>query len=207
MPYRYLELTAADRNHLAALGAFIREDLESILTEIATTLRDAEEIQKHLPPGDLREQMRPGLQRYLTALTSGKIEPYLEAVVDQVRQQVTDVLPYLSAVIAMMAFETVIVRRFLEANVDVANRSAGTVSFLKFNQIALMAIANAYLEAKETTTRAQQEALLALSTPVVEVWQGILALPLIGTIDTARAKQITQSLLRSIRETQARAPR
>jgi len=50
---------------------------------------------------------------------------------------------------------------------------------------------------------AQQTTLEELSTPVIQVWDGILALPLIGAIDSRRAMQITDSLLTSIGEFQA----
>src|SRR5262249_55928634 len=49
----------------------------------------------------------------------------------------------------------------------------------------------------EIITRQQQE-LLELSTPVVKLWEGILALPLIGTLDSARTQTVMESLLQSI---------
>ncbi|HWZ49351.1 MAG TPA: STAS domain-containing protein [Herbaspirillum sp.] len=51
-------------------------------------------------------------------------------------------------------------------------------------------------------TRQQQE-LLELSTPVVKLWQNILALPLIGTLDSARTQVVMESLLQKIIETGA----
>ncbi|MBP0588725.1 STAS domain-containing protein [Paraburkholderia sp. LEh10] len=49
----------------------------------------------------------------------------------------------------------------------------------------------------------QQEELLELSTPVVQLWDGILALPLIGTLDSARTQVVMESLLEKIVETGA----
>ena len=49
--------------------------------------------------------------------------------------------------------------------------------------------------------RRQQEELLELSTPVVKLWEGILALPLIGTLDSARTQVVMESLLERIVET------
>jgi rsbT co-antagonist protein RsbR len=56
---------------------------------------------------------------------------------------------------------------------------------------------------EEVITRQQQE-LLELSTPVVELWDGILALPLIGTLDSARTQVVMESLLERIVETSAK---
>ena len=50
---------------------------------------------------------------------------------------------------------------------------------------------------EEVITRQQQE-LLELSTPVVELWEGILALPLIGTLDSSRTQIVMESLLQRI---------
>jgi rsbT co-antagonist protein RsbR len=47
----------------------------------------------------------------------------------------------------------------------------------------------------------QQEEMLELSTPVVKLWDGILALPMIGTLDSARTQIVMESLLSRIVET------
>jgi len=49
----------------------------------------------------------------------------------------------------------------------------------------------------------QQEELLELSTPVVKLWDGILALPLIGTLDSARTQTVMENMLQRIVETEA----
>lgn len=58
-----------------------------------------------------------------------------------------------------------------------------------------------YLKSREEIVRRQQEELLELSTPVVKLWEGILALPLIGTLDSARTQVVMESLLESIVQT------
>ena len=55
---------------------------------------------------------------------------------------------------------------------------------------------------EEVISRQQQE-LLELSTPVVQLWDGVLALPLIGTLDSARTQVVMESLLQRIVETGA----
>jgi rsbT co-antagonist protein RsbR len=60
-----------------------------------------------------------------------------------------------------------------------------------------------YLKSREEVIRHQQQELLELSTPVVELWEGILALPLIGTLDSARTQVVMESLLQAIVRTGA----
>lgn len=61
-----------------------------------------------------------------------------------------------------------------------------------------------YLKSQEGVIRRQQEEMLELSTPVVKLWEGILALPLIGTLDSARTQVVMESLLESIVKTNSR---
>ena len=58
----------------------------------------------------------------------------------------------------------------------------------------------AELEEKLRTIEAQQLAIAELSTPIMEVWDGVLCLPIVGVMDTARSAEMTNSLLRSVVE-------
>ena len=58
-----------------------------------------------------------------------------------------------------------------------------------------------YSQSREQLIREQSEAILELSTPVVQLWEGVLALPIIGAIDTARTQQIMENMLTRIVET------
>ena len=60
-----------------------------------------------------------------------------------------------------------------------------------------------YQKSREEVISRQQEELLELSTPVVKLWDGILALPMIGTLDSARTQVVMESLLQRIVETGA----
>lgn len=62
----------------------------------------------------------------------------------------------------------------------------------------------AYMKSREEVIRRQQEDMLELSTPVVKLWEGILALPLIGTLDSARTQVVMESLLEAIVQTNSR---
>jgi rsbT co-antagonist protein RsbR len=64
-------------------------------------------------------------------------------------------------------------------------------------------VALSFVEEQGRVIKEQQQAMLALSTPVLQIRDQILVLPLIGTIDSARAAQIVEQLLNSIVDTQA----
>jgi rsbT co-antagonist protein RsbR len=56
----------------------------------------------------------------------------------------------------------------------------------------------AYIATREDLIVRQQEELLELSTPVVKLWEGILALPIIGTLDSARTQVVMENLLQTV---------
>lgn len=57
---------------------------------------------------------------------------------------------------------------------------------------------DSFIQAKEQMIRTQAEEMLELSTPVVKLWQGIVAIPLIGTLDSNRTQVVMESLLSTI---------
>lgn len=71
------------------------------------------------------------------------------------------------------------------------------------DKLAMFTVDNA-IEFRDQVIRRQQEEMLELSTPVVKLWEGVLALPLIGTLDSARTQVVMESLLSAIVETNSR---
>ncbi|WP_437615007.1 PAS domain S-box protein [Sorangium sp. So ce834] len=67
----------------------------------------------------------------------------------------------------------------------------------------MLAEENAERERTASVLRQQQEAIRALSTPIIQAWEGVLVLPIIGALDSGRATQIMEKLLGEIVRTQA----
>ena len=81
--------------------------------------------------------------------------------------------------------------RILDAYEPAANRIANTVAV-------------GFVQERERIIREQQEAIRELSTPVLQVRERLLILPIIGVIDPQRARQLTEQLLRGIRTNRAK---
>src|SRR5439155_8367480 len=79
----------------------------------------------------------------------------------------------------------------LDAYEPAANRIANTVGV-------------SFVQERERIIREQQEAIRELSTPVLQVRERLLILPIVGMIDPQRARQLTEQLLRSIRANRAK---
>jgi rsbT co-antagonist protein RsbR len=61
--------------------------------------------------------------------------------------------------------------------------------------------ANTFQRSREDVIRRQQDELLELSTPVIKLWDGVLAVPMIGTLDSSRTQLVMESLLQRIVDT------
>lgn len=71
-----------------------------------------------------------------------------------------------------------------------------------FDRMGLFTVEE-YQRGRESVIMRQQQELLELSTPVVQLWKDVLALPLIGTLDSARTQVVMENLLQKIVETGA----
>jgi rsbT co-antagonist protein RsbR len=84
-----------------------------------------------------------------------------------------------------------LLNRVLDAYEPAANRIANTVGV-------------SFVQERERVIRQQQEAIRELSTPVLQVRERLLILPIIGVLDSQRARQLTEQLLRGIRNNRAK---
>jgi rsbT co-antagonist protein RsbR len=75
-------------------------------------------------------------------------------------------------------------------------------STLLIDELGLLTV-ESFQKSREDVILRQQKELLELSTPVVRLWENILALPLIGTLDSARTQVVMQNLLEAIVETRS----
>ena len=110
--------------------------------------------------------------------------------------EVVGIVLLLRDVLARFLFEKYqrdfgLLNRVLDAYEPAANRIANTVAV-------------SFVEQRERVIRDQQDALLELSTPVLQVRERLLILPIIGVLDQARAQQLTEQLLHGIRAHRAK---
>ncbi|MGW4940424.1 STAS domain-containing protein [Actinoplanes sp. NPDC004185] len=75
------------------------------------------------------------------------------------------------------------------------------VAFSAFVDRAGLFTFDSYVRAREELISDQAEQLLELSTPVVKLWEGVVAVPLVGTLDSARAQVVMERLLQTLVDT------
>jgi rsbT co-antagonist protein RsbR len=95
-----------------------------------------------------------------------------------------------------------VIRKELGKNHDEVFQEMWNTTLL-VDKLSLMT-ADTYMSTREQLISRQQQELLELSTPVVKLWEGILALPIIGTLDSARTQVVMESLLQTIVQTNSK---
>ena len=94
------------------------------------------------------------------------------------------------------------IRRDLSSSQDKLFDTVWTATEM-LDRLALLT-SEAFMAAREELISRQQQELLELSTPVVKLWDGILALPIIGTLDSARTQVVMESLLQTVVSTNSK---
>ncbi len=142
---------------------------------------------------------------YVAVLETGAVEALQEYARDLSERiiprgvethEVLGIVLLLRDVLARSLFEKYqndfgMLKRVLDAYEPAANRIANTVGV-------------SFVQERERIIREQQEAIRELSTPVLQVRERLLILPIIGVIDPQRARQLTEQLLRGIRSNRAK---
>jgi rsbT co-antagonist protein RsbR len=161
---------------------------------------------------DLREQSREFLSLFQQAAQRGR----LDTLQDPAWREVLELLNGVSQSRAKQGFTpaqtanfVISLKRpfFARLNQEYAKDGAGLAeetwrATVLLDELALHTVTS-HIKMREEVILRQQEEMLELSTPVVKLWDGILALPMIGTLDSARTQVVMESLLQRIVETGA----
>jgi rsbT co-antagonist protein RsbR len=144
-----------------------------------------------------------GLQR--RALVDGDWRPYLDDLHRQGMQYAKAGTKFASWFQILAVFRDALRTRLAdEARQDLGRASRIGEAMNRFIDIAMGHIGEAYLATKEQIIREQQEAIREISTPVLQVRDQLLIIPIVGVVDTHRARLLTESLLKAIRERRAK---
>jgi rsbT co-antagonist protein RsbR len=163
-----------------------------------------------------KEHLRRHCQQFLTAFSKGTLGGELQNIEHRSWDEVRDLLAEISSSRAKggsTPSETATFvfslkqPLFVRLNAGFANDPAAfanaswTISSL-LDKLGLYTI-EVFQRARDQIIVRQQQELLELSTPVVKLWNGILALPLIGTLDSARTQVVMENILQKIVDTGA----
>src|SRR3989454_8295623 len=197
-------LTESSADLLRELVAHLRQNRTQLREEWARRITDAE-LLTAMSQEEIFSEATSVYENYVEVLETGSVEAlqaYARNLSERIiprgveTNEVIGIVLLLRDVLARSLFQKyqanfALLNRVLDAYEPAANRIANTV-------------AGGFVQERERIIREQQEAIRELSTPVLQVRERLLILPIIGVIDPQRARQLTEQLLRGIRTNRAK---
>jgi rsbT co-antagonist protein RsbR len=189
---------------LPQLVQHLRQNRTVLREEWARRINEAE-LLTAMSPQELFSEATAVYDNYVEVLETGSVEAlqaYARDLSERIiprgveTDEVIGIVLLLRDVLARSLFEKYqsefgLLNRVLDAYEPAANRIANTVAV-------------SFVQERERVIRQQQEAIRELSTPVLQVREQLLILPIIGVLDSQRARQVTEQLLRAIRANRAK---
>jgi rsbT co-antagonist protein RsbR len=189
---------------LPALVAHLHENRTQLREEWARRITDAR-LLTAMTPEELFSEATSVYDNYVEVLETGSVEAlqdYARSLSERIiprgveTEEVLGIVLLLRDVLARSLFKKYqgdfdLLNRVLDAYEPAANRIANTVGV-------------SFVQERERIIRQQQEAIRELSTPVLQVRERLVILPIIGVLDSQRARQVTEQLLSGIRTHRAK---
>jgi rsbT co-antagonist protein RsbR len=195
---------AVDPELLHELVNHLGQSREELREEWVRRITDAE-LLSVMTPEEIFSEVTAVYDNYVRVLETGSVESLQEYARDLSERiiprgvetdEVLGIVLLLRDVLARSLFvsyqhDAELLHRILDSYEPAANSIAVTVGV-------------SFVEERERVIREQQDAIRELSTPVLQVRDRLLILPIIGVLDSARARQLTEQLLAAIRDNRAR---
>jgi rsbT co-antagonist protein RsbR len=189
---------------LPELVAHLREHRSELREEWARRI-DSTRLLQAMTPQEIGSETTSVYDNYVEVLETGSVDAlqrYARDLSERIiprgveTHEVVGIVLLLRDVLARSLFlkyhdDFSVLNRVLDAYEPAANRIANTVAV-------------SFVEERERVIRQQQDAIRELSTPVLQVRERLLILPIIGVLDSQRATQLTDQLLHGIRTNRAR---
>ncbi|MFQ6330043.1 STAS domain-containing protein [Nocardia sp. CWNU-33] len=196
--------TGSSEGLLSELVEHLRQNRTILREEWARRITEAQ-LLTAMTPDEMFSEATSVYDNYVAVLETGSVEAlqaYARDLSERIiprgveTDEVLGIVLLLRDVLARSLFEKYqgdfdLLNQVLDAYEPAANRIANTVGV-------------SFVQERERIIRQQQEAIRELSTPVLQVREQLLILPIIGVLDGQRARQLTEQLLSAIRHNRAK---
>ena len=202
----FLEFEAEDERRLKDVNEIARRYADAVIDDFYTHLMAFEDTAAYFRDSRVLRRVKNLQKQYFLRLTEGEYDrDYVQNRVNigAVHERIG--LPVNSYLGMYNFYLRAVASKLMEAfpkKPDVAVRSFLSLMKLTFLDIGLAI--DTYIHSRERTIREQQEAIRELPTPVLPFREGMLIVPIIGLLDSQRARQLTEQLLESVRVNRAK---
>lgn len=202
----FLQFENEDVERLKAINEVAAGYATEVIEDFYRHLLSFEETRTFFTDPNVLAHVKNAQKDYFLRLTQGNYGPeYIEnrLKVGTVHERIS--LPMKSYLGMYNFYLRAVANRLLQTYKDEPGRAIDAFfSLMKLTFLDMGLAIDTYIDSRERTIGEQQEAIRELSTPVLTFREGILILPVVGMIDSYRAGQLTEQLLRSIRDTRSK---
>lgn len=192
-----------DAQLLRELRPVVETFLDDVIAELYRRFLQFEETKTFFPDEATVSRVKGMQKAYFLGLTQGEYgEAYLadRLKIGRVHQRIGLSPRWYMGAYAIYA-QLVPPRVLAAYPADPAKGQRTFVALLKLMNLDQELAVTTYVAAREAVTSQLAHEILEISTPVVQVWDGVVAAPLIGSLDTARTQQFMERLLERVVET------
>ena len=202
---RLFNMTDADLAALKLLGESVNPKMDTFVKEFYVWLKTLAEYEVFFPDQAMVDHVKTLQREYWQDVFEGKID---QSYIDR-RQMVGEVharigLPLGIYFAAMNHAVNLFSSTLRDPNMEADDYAAGLIALQKITTMDTALVVDTYARINNEAAMTQSKAIMEMSTPVTQIWEGILLLPLVGLIDSKRAQDIMDASLDKIAETQAR---
>jgi rsbT co-antagonist protein RsbR len=199
------KLNNADQNSLREFWDVYESQFAEIGAQLAEDTAAHPELANFVGAGDA-ENVSENRERIAQAINNGDWEAYLSDMVDTGARYAEAGLSFSAWFTTGRALRSKLVPVLIDELADEPERLADALRGVSiFIDLVMLAVADSFIESKQRIILEQQDVLRGLSTPVLELRNGLLLVPLIGFIDSERALLLTGKLLEAIAAKRAKA--
>lgn len=202
----FLELGDDDVANLTGINDLARRYADAVIEDFYRHLLSFEETRVFFDHSTLLQQVKGQQKEYFLRLTQGNYDlAYMRnrLRIGAVHERIG--LPVKSYLGMYNFYLRAVAARLVEAYQKQPKRAwSAFLSLMKLTFLDIGLAIDTYVASRERTIREQQAAIRELPTPVLPFREGMLLVPIIGIIDSQRARQLTEQLLRSIRSNRAK---
>lgn len=179
-------------------------ELNAYLMKVCDQIPALAAFIKRMTPDQLASQRKQS-QQLLEQAVGGDWKPLMENQRTQGSTYATMNIPFADWFDLVGAFQKVMYPHLIKAWASDPQRLARVLGAMSaYIDQAMSVIGEEYLKQKEKIISQQAESIQELSTPVLQVRDRLLLIPIVGVLDTHRARGLTESLLRAVREHRAK---
>ncbi len=199
------EISDEDLDLIRSAGELLRDRMEDLVGRWYSWLETQPEFEEFLSDEEVLRRAQALQLDYWKSFFAAQVDPeYFETRRHLGKTHARIGLPLPTYFAGTTKFLSVMFELLKEEGLDGAVRSATEQAINELVHLDIGVVVETYTTLEKEVIESQSRALMEMSTPVTEIWKGILLLPIVGIIDSKRAQDIMNAALSQITETHAR---